>query len=122
MPVIIETAREFDVRHSQNGPKISDGQRELFQDGAVRLRTGVTVEPPLEPAALLRAKREYVALKLRLEEQAWNAFKADCTQRLSDRATFGNGCPPPAHDAEQQLECGAQRIAKHRCDCLLSVG
>jgi len=115
MPLIIETPREFDARHTTDGkPKITDGERELFPDGAIRLRTGVMVEPPLEPAALLRAKRNYVAVKLQSEERAWNAFKADCTQRFADRATYGSSCPMPAHDYKEQLQRGAERITKLR--------
>src|SRR4051794_38786263 len=70
MPIVIETIQEFDARHTKDGPKLGDADSgcELFPDCAIRTSTGEQLEPPTEPSALLKAKRRYVAVQLRLEE------------------------------------------------------
>jgi hypothetical protein len=119
MPHVIETPDEFDARHTVDGPRVvcPETGQELFPDGAQRDRLRNHIEPPSDPADLLRARLRYTAAPARLqrEEEAWWHFKHDCEARLSNRARYGNSVQPgPSPDFRAQLTAGAARIAKLR--------
>jgi hypothetical protein len=116
MPHIIETMNEFEARHSKDGPKLGDVEtsRELFADGAMRDAQGNGYEPPTEPGELLRAKRRYVALKLRLEKDVVEAVQKKWIEEASNRITYSNHLPGPPPNAKELLEEWNQGIAKIR--------
>lgn len=114
MPQLVYTLDEFRRMHGGIALVDSETNRQLLPDGAYISQEGVLVEPPTEPGELLRAKRAYVAVNLRLEVEAFTQFREECQEKLASRVRYGNTVPGPPPDAKQQLERGATRVQKLR--------
>ena len=104
----VRTYPDFEQLHGGQ-PVFEDG-RFIFPDGTQcdRSRMFLT-EPPSDPVERLRARRLYVAAKLRAEVQDFEAFKSDCLEKVKWAAINPSCCPPPP-DAAEQLTRGKARI------------
>ena len=108
----VESYFHFAQRHG--GQPVLVDRRLLFADGAECDQTTMfRIEPPTDPATLLRARKRYIEAKLRNEISAFEAFQSDCNEMARFAVQNRTCCPPPA-DAADQLRRGKQRIADLR--------
>lgn len=117
---LLEAKKKFEDAHGGNPVGDPDSHVEYFPDGASRRFSdaiGTFIEfVPQEPAQVLRAKRKYIELLLKLEQSAFTEFKNDCLSRSSYGGMSTMNVPPPPANAKELLEAGAKRIDKLRDD------
>ena len=110
--ITIEDFRDFEKRHG--GESIEYGNRFLFPTGAAcDLNFGARWEPPMERWALLKAKRGYIAAKLKIEEDAFYKFKADQSERAA-WAKENRNMAGPQYDGVEQLTRGRDKVLRLR--------
>lgn len=111
MATLVYSTAEFRSMHGGESVIDNENRCELFADGAL-INKGVQIDPPTDPQLLLRAKRRFIALKLKREKDAFELFSGECAQLLAHRARYGNSsCPGPPAGYRQQIENGKERIA-----------
>ncbi len=107
MLVSVETPQEFCARH---GEHVDFDAGWLFEDGAY-LTTSMRSEPPTDPAALLKAKRQFLRTKLNQKTDEFLRAKSGWTQQGTLAAKNWNLPAPPPNAVELLREMKDQVAA-----------
>lgn len=99
MPITIETFQEFRERHKYQTSVREGANVMLYSDGAMSDDESgmIRKEPPTHPIELLKAKRRYLAARIKQQEEAFVNLKTGFAEQLAWSKRSSQCMPPPTN-------------------------